>query len=147
MTRRMQKFTHPFLTLVAAFFLGCSNEPQPERIPTYPVTGSLHIDGQPAAGTMIKFYDPQNRGRMPAATVRADGTFSASFYTSEDGAPTGEYQLLVLWMTPPPGGGLPVDRLQGRFADPARSVRTINVIAGENRLEPIDLDSTKPSTH
>lgn len=135
------KIPLPMMCIVAVALatLGCQKKQPTNRTPTYPVTGALYVNDEPAAGAMVKFYSPQASGRMPTAVVREDGSFAASYYGTEDGAPAGAYQLLVLWMTPPPGGGLPVDRLGGRFADASRPVRQVTVTEGENQLEPINL--------
>ncbi len=117
-----------------------SNAP---RTPTYPVHGRLLIDGLPAPGAMVKFYTKQLAGRVPTAIVREDGRFSASFYDNEDGAPAGEYRLLVVWMQTPPQGGLAQDRLAGQFLDPDKPVATILVAQGENQLPPIELSTAK----
>lgn len=139
--------TRLFLIYLAVFaVLGCQEAPKPKRIPTYPVHGTLRIDGAPAVGASVKFYAADKGGRMPAAIVREDGAFSASFYATEDGAPAGEYRLLVLWMVPPPAGGLPVDRLQGRFTDPSRPVRIVTIVAGENHLPAIEISSATSPT-
>lgn len=119
---------------------GCRNKQVDEaKVPTYPVHGRLLVDGKPAVGAMIKFLPDKTGGRVPTALVREDGTFSASYYGSEDGAPAGEYKLLVAWMQVPPQGGLAQDRLQGRFLDASKPVRVITVAAAETNLEPIRL--------
>ena len=120
--------------------VGCRQKPTgATRIPTFPVQGRLLIDGAPAAGAMVKFYSQQQSGRIATAIVREDGTFSASFYDNEDGAPAGEYKLLVVWMQTPPQGGLAQDCLGGRFLDPSKPVATITAMEGENRLDTIEL--------
>lgn len=106
---------------------------------TYPVTGTLYVNGKPAAGAMVKLYQPGGNGRMPTAIVQDDGQFSVSYYDTEDGAPVGEYQMLVIWMVPPSDGGMPVDCLQGRFANPNEPIRRIEVQPAANSLEPIHL--------
>lgn len=147
----MRKLRHSNLllklcvTVAALVTSGCQQEKPANRTPTYPVTGTLHVNDQPAVGAMIKFYDPQSSGRMPTAVVREDGSFAASYYGAEDGAPAGEYQLLVLWMMPPPGGGLPVDRLEGRFSDASHPTRRVTIIKGENHLESINLKTKNQS--
>ena len=92
-------------------------------------------------GAMIKFVTDKSGGRVPTAIVREDGSFSASFYDVEDGAPTGNYKLVVAWMQVPSGGGLAQDRLRGRYLNPDKPVRTITVGAREVSLEPIELTS------
>ncbi|MEQ8667866.1 MAG: hypothetical protein RIC12_01755 [Pirellulales bacterium] len=92
---------------------------------------------------MVKFISDTNMGRVPTAIVRADGTFSASFYGNEDGAPGGKFRLFVIWMQTPPEGGLARDRLGGQFLKPENPVATITVTQGVNHLEPIALQTTE----
>lgn len=121
---------------------GCQKERgTSDRVATFPVHGKLVINGAPAPGAMVKFIAEQHEGRVPTAIVREDGSFSASYYDTEDGAPAGEYKLLVVWMLPPPEGGLAQDVLGGRYLDPARPVATITVHPTENRLSPLELSA------
>ena len=121
---------------------GCGKEKgTSDRLPTFPVHGKLLINGSPAPGAMVKFIAEQHEGRVPTAIVREDGSFSASYYDTEDGAPAGEYKLLVVWMLPPPEGGMAQDALGGRFLDPARPVATITVVPAENRLPLMELST------
>jgi hypothetical protein len=141
---------HQRVVLVAAFLAalvcaaGCRQKsPTSVRVPTYPVHGRLTIDGAPAPGAMVKFMSAEHVRRVPTAIVREDGSFSVSFYDNEDGAPAGEYKLLVAWMQTPPQGGLAQDRLGGRFLEPSKPVATVVVSAGQNNLEPIELSMDK----
>jgi hypothetical protein len=76
------------------------------------------------------------------AIVQPDGSFTASFVTQGDGMPVGNYDVFVLWMEVPKEGGLPVDRLNGKFCDTHRPVAKVMIREGENRLARFDL-STK----
>lgn len=118
---------------------GCQQSTQPVTTPTYPVTGSLTINGQPAAGASLKLYQPEMSGRMPTAIVRHDGSFSFSYLGAEDGAPAGKYSVLVMWMVTPRDGGLPVDRLGLRHINPNQPVAQVVVLPGSNHLPPIRL--------
>jgi len=122
---------------------GCSEVEEPTGPVRFPVLGQLLIDGQPAAGATIKFIpaDGKLQARSVTAQVRADGHFAASYLSNEDGIPAGTYDLVVYWLDVPPEGGLPVDRLQGRFCNPQQPVSTITVIEGENQLEAIELST------
>jgi hypothetical protein len=121
----------------------------PKDPPLYPVRGRLTVGGVPAVGATIRFFpnqvNPTKPGtkirpaRTPAATVGPDGHFSASYRTSEDGVPAGTYKLLVIWLEEPDKGGLPQDRLRGKYFDEAKPVAIVNVKPGPNALEPIDL--------
>lgn len=132
--------------LIAVVFcaVGCQRKGQVrQKLPTYPVHGQLSIDGEPAAGAMVKFYSKQSEGRVPTAIVRPDGSFSASFYDREDGAPAGVYSLLVVWMETPPQGGMAHDKLRGQFLDPSKAVATVTIAQGVNNLEPITIFTSK----
>ncbi len=96
-------------------------------------------DGKPAAGVTLKLLPEVANSRTPTATVREDGSFSMSYYSKDDGAPTGKYRLLVLWMRPPADGGLPQDYFRGRYADPQHAVKTIEVLEAPNDLGTITL--------
>lgn len=131
------------LVALTACAAGCRQKTTgTSRIPTFPVHGRLSINGAPAPGAMIKFISQRQGGRVPTAIVRADGSFSASYYDHEDGAPAGKFKLLVVWMQTPPQGGLAQDRLGGRFLDPSKPVATITVKEQENTLDPIELNTT-----
>jgi hypothetical protein len=113
------------------------------RAPVYPVTGQLFIRGQPAANAHIELQslsDIQLNRLRPHADVQPDGTFSLTTYDTDDGAPAGTYALTVSWPAPPkrrfdPQGP---DRLNARFADPRRPLRTVTV-AQEQDLGRIDI--------
>lgn len=144
--------TKEFLLLLSFSWMtlvtGCSHQSE-DRIALYPVFGKLLVDGQPAVGATIKFVpvrqDSKNDllttsgQRSAAATVQSDGTFQASYYDSNDGAPPGKYKLMILWLTVPEGGGLPVDRLRGKYCDPKRFHHEIEVREQENPLGVIEL--------
>ncbi|MDM4015703.1 hypothetical protein [Roseiconus lacunae] len=136
------------------FLIGCS-KPETTLGPTlYPVTGTLLIDGEPAVGATVKFVpvepskyssqaDQRRSARVPAATVQSDGSFQASYDAIGDGAPEGVYKLLVFQLVPPPGGGLPIDRFQGRFLDERRPIASITVKSEPNDCGVIRLSSSR----
>jgi hypothetical protein len=142
-TNQVKRHHAAFLLIFCA--LGCQQQPDASsRLPTFPVFGTITIDGAAPVGAMVKFYSENPGQRMPTAIVREDGSFAASYYDSEDGAPAGEYRLLVVWMQTPPQGGLAQDRLRGQFLDPSHPIATVNVLEGENRLTPIELTIKQP---
>ncbi len=116
---------------------GCHHDPTPSpTLPLYPVTGELRMDGRPAVGATLKFLPMQpvsgRGGRTPAATVGDDGRFKASYFGVEDGAPAGTYKVLIFWLAYPPEGGLPMDRLQGKYCDENNPAAIVNVLPQEN---------------
>lgn len=70
-----------------------------DRKRTYPVRGSVHIDGAAAGGATIGFYLKQDGKKAPRfvgdAIVEGDGSFVMSSYGAFDGVPAGEYQVTV----------------------------------------------------
>ncbi len=76
----------------------------------------------------------------PHAIVEPDGSFRLTTYRTGDGAPAGSYALTVSWPLPPVRGREEgPDRLRGRYADPARPLRRVEVAAGDNDLGTIRL--------
>jgi hypothetical protein len=81
--------------------LGCGNE---DRIlSTQPVTGKVTLDGKPLAGAEIWLVPTDANEKVknakmtirPYAKSQADGTFTLTSYVSNDGAPLGEYGVMV----------------------------------------------------
>jgi hypothetical protein len=110
---------------------GC--KPSTER-PVYPVKGQVFVSSRPAEGALVILRpagepNPQEwTSGYPRGNVAADGTFQVSTYGTGDGAPAGEYTVLVQWLKPLAGAAqtadpeAPVaDRLGGRYMDPAKS--------------------------
>jgi hypothetical protein len=117
----------------------------------YPVSGQLFVANQPASGARIYFQPIQGgepegwTGGYPRATVAADGSFQATTYEAQDGAPAGEYVLLVEWRElaaegdEPAEEGRPADRLGGRYMDAASSSLRATVKTEPTNLPRIDL--------
>lgn len=91
----------------------------------YPVSGTILVDGKPAADCMIQFYsadeadhDGPNRV-LPLAMADENGKFKISTFESNDGAPAGEYEVTFTWRV---RSGLlknqfdGPDRLKGKYA-------------------------------
>jgi hypothetical protein len=129
------------VTLLAC--CGCSGEPR-----TYPVRGKVLYKGQPAAGAKV-IFEPKNnsdpRALRPTATVIADGSFTLSSREPGDGAPAGEYAVLLIWPDEPARGrGLAVkqpsrDRLRGAYSNPDKPLRQVQITEGNNELPAFEL--------
>jgi len=138
---------------VAWMNLGCSGQDD-GRIPVYPTSGRVTVDGQPAAGAIVTFYGDEDRLRgpglpVPMATTQEDGTFQVSSFGNQDGAPAGKFNVTVTWPEPlPPGADeefyQPADRLQGRYADPKTSGLSVEVPEGGGELPVLELKSSGP---
>jgi hypothetical protein len=123
--------------VVAVICTSCGND---QRL--YPVRGQVLFQNRPAEGATVVFQ-PVNRdtaGPTPSGTVGADGSFALSTYPHGDGAPPGEYVVLVTWF-PPNARELdePRNQLPNRYASPTDSPLRATVAEGLNELEPFRL--------
>jgi hypothetical protein len=115
-----------------------------------PVTGSVTVGGQPAAGATVMFF-PEGASGMnvvpSSGVVGADGTFTLST-GGKTGAPTGRYIVAVTWPDPKVKptekqiisgtGPDPPDVLKGQYAR-GKSPLKAEVKSGENKLDPFQL--------
>lgn len=128
--------TYTILIAIGFMFSGCNSRPSYQEADVFPVSGSVSVDGKPAAGVVIVFH-PQTdtgmtKGNKPFTTSGEDGTFEVTTYTTGDGAPIGEYIVTFIWPENPRGPSQ--DRLKGRYAKPELSQITVTVQEGENQL-------------
>ena len=133
---------------------GCSDAGKPY----VPARGQVLVGGKPAEGvlvTLVPTSGDDDPGARPAGTVAADGSFSVASYDaaarkSHPGAPPGEYKVVLTWFPPAGLGTLDpnvaqVDKLGGRYRDPARSQFRVVVKETPTEFEPIRLnDAAKP---
>ena len=129
-------------TVVVALCGSCSEPPRGgPRLPTFPLTGIVFVDGVPAEGVTVECF-PKPGGkfrRVISGRTNADGQFSISTYEQGDGIPEGEYTLTFKWEKAA-GFAKAKDRLKGRYANPKTSKFTITVKKGEQAdLGRIDL--------
>ena len=78
-------------------------------------------------------------GRTGNGIVDEHAQFAIGFYDETDGAPAGDYNLLVYW--PERQGGPSPDRLKGRYLDPQRPAAKVSVTASHNTLPELRLRS------
>lgn len=133
----------PLLFLITAT-LGCGSPEQ--RLPVFPVRGAVLVAGKPAVRAAVVFHPIGDRAAgspRPSAQVAADGTFVLGTYTADDGAPPGEYAVTVFWpaAAAPIGGDADsdVDRLGGRYSDPATTALRARVDEQPTDLAPFRL--------
>lgn len=139
---------------------GCgSSAGSPEKKPTFPVTGSVLASGKPLVNAMVTLY-PLDAARdawangFPRATVQTDGTFAVSTYGDSDGAPAGNYAVLVQQLVPcdpsdeqaqveadeEQDGGKPLcDKFRGQFTNPKTSAWKITVADKPLEIPKIDI--------
>lgn len=150
--------------LQLAWLTGCGPKaaPPPVTPPTFPVTGTIHIDGKPVAGVkvmlfpgtdQIKVYDPI-MGSPHQGTTDDTGKFAITTFYANDGAPVGDYQVLLYWpgeLTIMPLGGDPDSpqalppaavRFNKKYSDQHKPYKTIKVEDGK----PLDLGTLELKT-
>jgi hypothetical protein len=109
------------------------------------VTGQVTVKGKPADGAFVTLYpaeaDPsQWASGYPRGYVGPDGKFQIGTYADNDGAPAGDYKVLVSWeLKDPQNEEAATDRLGGKYADPATARLTAKVNAAPTELPPINL--------
>ena len=80
--------------------VGCSRS---DGLPTYPVAGTVRVNGQPAASALVTFHPLGGQSSKPSGRVGDDGTFALTTREGGDGAPAGEYRVTVAWVAPAAG--------------------------------------------
>jgi hypothetical protein len=110
----------------------------------HPVRGQLYYDGCPVPNALVTFYllsAADKKGvRMADGRTAADGSFTLSTYTANDGAPAGEYAVAISAWQPIGGDAAKATPLPlpARFRCPATSGVRVQVRAGANSI-PLDL--------
>jgi hypothetical protein len=110
----------------------------------------LFVNSQPAQGAVVILRPKAATGGtaewpsgFPRATVEGDGSFTVGTYESADGAPEGEYVILVQWPTAAAEMEEETteseDRLQGRYLDPEKSELAATIKPEPNDLGRLDL--------
>jgi hypothetical protein len=108
----------------------------------HPVRGTVLYLDQPAEGAIVVFQPANSTADspMPSGTVGADGTFTLRTQPHGNGAPAGDYVVLVTWF--PPNSREqenPKNKLPPKYASPTESPLRATVKAGSNELEPFRL--------
>lgn len=129
---------------VALGLSACSSKEN--RPACHAVTGKVLVKGKPAEGALVVFHPAQKTDEKawpsgyPRGTAGADGTFTLSTFGTGDGAPAGEYVVVIQWpKVNPDNEEEQEDRLQGRYADPAAAKLKAQVKEGPNELPPFQL--------
>lgn len=122
---------------------GCSGESWHAR--TFPVEGTIFINDTVPEGLVVLLKSTQgpvdSRGSTPYGTVGSDGRYRVGTYEFHDGAPTGEYAVVLNWPIDPklPSG----DRLKNKYNSLDKSPLSVTIIEGENTIPEIRLDKVK----
>ena len=108
----------------------------------HPVKGSVLYQDKPAVGATVVFQPLNSTAEslMPSGVVGEDGTFTLKTPPHGDGAPAGEYVVLVT-LFPPNAREMrnPSSLLPVWYGSPADSPLRATVTSGNNQLEPFRL--------
>lgn len=129
---------------MAALALVCSSCGDANKL--YPVSGKVTYKGAPAVGATVFLQrqgaDPLNEQTI-MGIVQENGSFTLVCGPQGQGAPPGEYAVLIEWKRHANRAkGLAQkapDRLKGRYADPKRPRLRAVVKPGANDLPPFEL--------
>lgn len=119
----------------------------------YPVKGKVLCDGKPAEGALVSLYAldaSQPMKQFPAARVQRDGSFEVGTYVEKDGAPAGEYKVVVVWLPQDaadrvsPSGRYP-NMLPDLYSEPKTTPLKLQVKEAANDVPPYELPSPKGS--
>jgi hypothetical protein len=117
--------------------MSCSDGPK-----LHPVHGSVFYLDQPAEGATVVFQ-PMNaeaNALTPSGVVGGDGKFKLRTHPHGEGAPAGEYIVLVTWYPPDARDqDNPKNRLPERYANQKSTPLRATVKSGTNELEPFRL--------
>jgi hypothetical protein len=138
------------LALVGVLWLaGCSDG----KIKRYPVQGSVQVDGKAATGAIVVFCPigggPELEKLRPMGTTDTAGVFKLMSIEPDDGAPAGEYKVLVKWPGQVSrdadregrGGGIGPDQLRGKYYNLDITPLTATIESKSNELAPFQLKS------
>jgi hypothetical protein len=138
-----------WITLLPLAFASCGSGEKPS-VPLLPTKGHVFYQGQPAVGATVILHptinddDSQWKHGYPNGAVVADGSVTIQTAGEWDGAPAGEYAVVVIWMPgatsdEPASEEETVDKLAGRYSDPVNSPWKVKVAGTGCELPRIDL--------
>lgn len=141
--------------------LGCAKETDPNRPATYPVTGTVTLNGEPVEGATVVFQKT-DRSHGAVGETGPGGSYSLTSFEANDGAVPGEY-LVSIYKYPKEevtgteatsvedyvqpddnqAGAVPVNLLPAQYARPETSELKATVTEAENKHD-FDLKGEAP---
>lgn len=133
------------LLALAAALAGCSKPQQPwEQV--FPVNGIVKYRGQPLSGAVVTLISEDAefpKSVRPTAITGDDGAFEVGTYSAADGAPAGEYKVLVLHYPvqgPAENPHAGPNDLPPIYAKAETTTLKVSVAEEENELPPLELE-------
>ena len=112
------------LVTVGIVLTGCSNS---SRARTYPVTGTVTLQGKPVAGAAITFVPTGNEGEAASAITDSNGKYALTTWRAGDGARPGEYRVKI-------------SKQEQQTVDPSKMVKNLSI----EEEQKIYVESKKP---
>jgi hypothetical protein len=137
------------LACTGVLIAGCGDG----KIARYPVQGTVNVDGKPASGAIVIFCPtsggPELEKLRPMGTADASGVFKLMSIKPNDGAPAGQYKIIVKWPAQVSatadregrGGNIGPDRLRGKYYNVDTTPLSATIEAKSNELAPFDLQT------
>jgi hypothetical protein len=137
----------PFTLALCVLLCSCSSR-DPNWEETYPVTGEVYVDGQPAAGLQVTCHATEGLGTETGWVCKGmtdeEGKFEVNTYEKGDGVPEGDYVVTFLWgetnFASMNYGG--PDKLKKKYLDPRKSEHKFTAVKGE----PVELGRVELKT-
>lgn len=136
-----------------ALIAGCGSKKADSEL--VPVKGEFYYDAQPAEGALVILHPATGPDAakwphgLPHGTVGTDGAYNIGLPPIGDGAPAGEYKVLLTWNLPVPGSDPAdsepetFDKLGGRWATPEKTTLSATIQPPETVIPRFDLKSKK----
>lgn len=128
------------VAMVMCAAIACSHSEK--RLPVFPVQGQVLYGDKKCAGAVILFHPVAAVGEkvpLPRARADAEGKFVLSTYGKEDGAPAGDYTVVIEWKTSDLHPEQGTDLLPARYGDPKTSPVKATVRSEATQLAPFKL--------
>jgi len=112
-----------------------------EGVKLFPVSGKVLLNDAPLEGATVVLQptDPALDWR-PTGTTKADGSFTVTTYPHGEGAPNGDYVVLISQYAPDAREKAdPKSEIPRRYADPEKALFHAKVADGPVVLEPFKL--------
>jgi hypothetical protein len=135
------------ILMLGALCAACSKSGPQDRKATFPVTGTIKVDGKAIEQLAVTCHDVKGidtaNPTVSAALTDKDGKFKISTYQAGDGVPVGDYVLTFAWgqmnlLTMQYSG----DKFNGKYADPKTTPHKFSVKEGV----PTDLGTIELTT-
>jgi hypothetical protein len=145
---RRSTVLRPVPSRIVTAFLCCALLPScgPRGVKLYPVRGQVFFQDKPAEGATVVFQlanASDLNALKPSGVAGADGSFTLSTFAPGDGAPAGDYIVVITWFPKDaksdPATGEVKNRLPDVYGSRATSTLRAKVNEGPNEFQPFKL--------